>query len=173
MLIQRVAMTAYLMPFAPLFTRPMWRRVPFLVAKALLASSRRMVALPRATGHRDDDALAPFRRDLNRAVWSCPGVSRILLGLLSAAVAPAGRSAGHRRDARTSARPRDPRRPRPRSGLSSYRHVDTALSLGAPLFTRLGHQHQCNDQGDEIHRSASCPRVGHALGQLVRTTWRR
>jgi hypothetical protein len=82
---------AYLAPFAPLFTRPTWRRVPLLVAGAILAPGRRMVSsILRVTGHGDDAAFSTYHRVLNRAVWSSLGASRILLGLLVAAFAPEG-----------------------------------------------------------------------------------
>ena len=78
-------------PFAPLFTRRTWRHVPLLVAGAILAPGRRMVSsILRVTGHRTDTAFSTYHRVLNRAVWSSLGASRILLGLLVAAFAPAG-----------------------------------------------------------------------------------
>ena len=85
------AMMAYLLPFAPLFTRRTWRHVPLLVVGAILAPRRRMVSsILRVMGHSDDAAFSTYHRVLNRAVWSSLGASRILRGLLIAAVAPAG-----------------------------------------------------------------------------------
>ncbi len=82
---------AYLLPFAPLFTRPTWRHVPLLVVGAILAPGRRMVSsILRVMGHRDDAAFSTYHRVLNRAVWSSLGASRILLGLLIATFAPDG-----------------------------------------------------------------------------------
>jgi len=81
----------YLLPFAPLFTRRTWRHVPLLVAGAILAPGRRMVSsILRVTRHGEDAAFATYHRVLNRAVWSSLGASRILLGLLIVAFAPAG-----------------------------------------------------------------------------------
>jgi len=85
------AIMAYLLPFAPLFTRPTWRHVPLLVVGAILAPGRRMVSsISRVMGHSDDAAFSTYHRVLNRAVWSSLGASRILLGLLIAAFAPDG-----------------------------------------------------------------------------------
>lgn len=85
------AIMAYLLPFAPLFTRRTWRHVPLLVAGAILAPRRRMVSsILRVMGHGDDADFSPYYRVLNRAVWSSLGASRILLGLLIAAFAPDG-----------------------------------------------------------------------------------
>ncbi len=64
-----VAMMAYLLPFAPLFTRRTWRHVPLLVAGAILAPGRRMVSsVLRVTGHGQDAAFSTYHRVLNRAV---------------------------------------------------------------------------------------------------------
>jgi len=85
------AIMAYLLPFAPLFTRPTWRHVPLLVVGAILAPGRRMVSsISRVMGHSDDAAFSTYHRVLNRAVWLSLGASRILLGLLIAAFAPDG-----------------------------------------------------------------------------------
>ncbi len=85
------ASMAYVLPFAPLFTRRTWRRVPLLVAGTILVPGRRMVSLVlRVTGHGEDRAFSTYHRVLNRAVWSSLGAIRILLGLLLVAFAPAG-----------------------------------------------------------------------------------
>jgi hypothetical protein len=91
MLVLPDAIMAYLVAFAPLFTRPTWRHVPLLVAGAILAPGRRMVSsILRVTGHSEDGAFSTYHRVLNRAVWSSLGASRILLGLLIVAFAPEG-----------------------------------------------------------------------------------
>ncbi len=80
-----------LAPFAPLFDRRTWRRVPLLVAGAILAPGRRMVSsLLRVTGHGQDTAFSTYHRVLNRATWSSREASRLLLGLLLVAFAPTG-----------------------------------------------------------------------------------
>ena len=82
---------ALLTPFAPLFSRPVWRHVQVVLVGAILAPGRRMVRTAlRAVGlsHRSPDQID--HRVLQRAVWSSRGASRILLGLLVATFAPTG-----------------------------------------------------------------------------------
>ena len=80
-----------LAPFAGLFTRPTWRRVPALVEGALLAVHRRTVgAVLRVTGRDRGPGFARYHAVLNRARWSARTVARVLLGLLVAAFAPSG-----------------------------------------------------------------------------------
>ncbi len=80
-----------LAPFAPVFSRRVWRYVPTLVGGAILAPGRRMVsATLRVMGLGHCRAFSSYQRVLNRAVWSRLRVSRILLGLLIAAFAPDG-----------------------------------------------------------------------------------
>ena len=78
-------------PFAPVFSRRVWRRVPTLVGGAILAPGRRMVSSTlRVMGLGRSTAFSTYHRVLNRAVWSNLRVSRILLGLLVAAFVPEG-----------------------------------------------------------------------------------
>ncbi len=78
-------------PFAPLFSRRVWRRVPTLVGGAILAPHRRMVSTAlRVMGLGQCAAFSTYHRVLNRAVWSSLAVSRILRGLLVGAFAPTG-----------------------------------------------------------------------------------
>ncbi|MGZ6307901.1 MAG: IS701 family transposase [Ktedonobacterales bacterium] len=82
---------ALLSPFAPLFSRPVWRHVQVLLVGALLAPGRRMVrTVLRAVGLRHLPTFQTYHRVLNRAVWSSLGASRILLQLLVATFAPEG-----------------------------------------------------------------------------------
>ena len=82
---------ALLAPFAPLFSRRVWRYVPVLVVGALLAPGRRMVSTAwRAVGLGQVRHFQNSHRVLSRAVWSSLGASRILLGLLVATCAPDG-----------------------------------------------------------------------------------
>lgn len=84
---------ACLAPFAPLFSRPVWRHVQVLLVGAILAPGRRMVSSAlRAVDLGSLPQFQRYHRVLNRAVWSSLGASRILLGLLVAAFASAGRS---------------------------------------------------------------------------------
>src|SRR5512134_4067146 len=81
----------WLRPFAPLFTRPTWRRVLKLVTGALLAPQRRTVtAALRAAGLEQAVHFARYHAVLNRACWSALAVSRVLLALPVAAFASTG-----------------------------------------------------------------------------------
>jgi DDE superfamily endonuclease len=82
---------ACLAPFAPLFSRRVWRYAPVLVVGALLAPGPRMVSTAlRAVGLGQVRYFQNYHRVLSRAVWSSLGASRILLGLLVASFAPDG-----------------------------------------------------------------------------------
>ena len=84
-------MFALLAPFAPLFSRRVWRYVPVLVVGAILAPGRRMVStVLRTVGLGQTRRFQNDHRVLSRAVWSSRRASRILLGLLVATFAPAG-----------------------------------------------------------------------------------
>ena len=80
-----------LAPFAPLFSRRVWCHAPALVVGTVLAPGRRTVrAALRAMGLRQTTRWTRYHRVLNRAKWSRRAASRVLLGLLVAAFAPAG-----------------------------------------------------------------------------------
>ena len=82
---------ALLAPFAPLFSRPVWRHVQVLLVGAILAPGRRMVSsVLRAVGLGSLAQFQRYHRVLNRAVWSDLGASRILLRLLVATFAASG-----------------------------------------------------------------------------------
>jgi hypothetical protein len=88
-------MVALLAPFAPRFSRRVWRSVPGWVAGALLAPGRRMgrrmvSTVLRTVGLGQTRRFQNFHRVLSRAVWSSLGASRILLGGLVTTFAPAG-----------------------------------------------------------------------------------
>jgi hypothetical protein len=91
MLLLPADIVACLAPFAPLFSRPVWRHVQVLLVGAILAPGRRMVSSAlRAVGLGSLPQFQRYHRVLNRAVWSGLGASRILLGLLVTTFAPAG-----------------------------------------------------------------------------------
>jgi hypothetical protein len=91
MLIFPADLVALLAPFAPLFSRRVWRYVPTLVVGAILAPGRRMVSsVLRAVGLGQIRHFQPYHRVLSRAIWSSLGASRLLLGLLVATFAREG-----------------------------------------------------------------------------------
>ena len=84
-------MLPLLAPFAPLFSRLVWRHAPVLVVGAILAPGQRTVAVAlRAMGRDQDARFGRYYRVRNRARWSGLAVGRALLTLLVAAFAPAG-----------------------------------------------------------------------------------
>jgi len=84
-------MLPLLAPFAPLFSRRVWRHALVLVVGAILAPGRRTVAAAlRAMGRDQDRRFERYHRILSRARWSGLAVGRVLLALLVAAFAPDG-----------------------------------------------------------------------------------
>jgi DDE superfamily endonuclease len=82
---------ALLAPFAPLFSRPVWRHVQVLLIGAILSPGQRPVsAALRAVGLSHLRTFQAYHRVLNRAIWSSRDASRVLLRLLLATFAPAG-----------------------------------------------------------------------------------
>jgi hypothetical protein len=80
-----------LAPFAPLFSRRVWRYAQVLVAGALLTPGKRTVAAAlRVAGLARARRFERYHRVLSRARWSGLAVSRTLLGLLVAAFVPTG-----------------------------------------------------------------------------------
>ena len=76
-------MVQALAPFAPLFSRRVFRHVQVLVAGAILAPGKRTVASAlRAMGLDHEKRFHRYHRVLSRARWSSLQASRILLGLL-------------------------------------------------------------------------------------------
>jgi hypothetical protein len=84
-------MITLLAPFAPLFSRRVWRLALVLVAGTLLAPGKRTVcAALRAMGLSQTKGWTRYHRVLNRAKWSSRAVSRVLLLALVGAFAPDG-----------------------------------------------------------------------------------
>ena len=80
-----------LAPFAPLFSKSVWRDVQVLVAGAILTPGRRTVSSAlRAMGLDQERRFHRYHRVLSRAVWSSREASRILVGLLVEAFVPEG-----------------------------------------------------------------------------------
>jgi hypothetical protein len=84
-------MVQALAPFAPLFSRRVFRHVQVLIAGAILAPGKRTVASAlRAMGLDQEKRFHRYHRVLSRAGWSSRKVSRVLLGLLLEAFVPEG-----------------------------------------------------------------------------------
>ena len=78
-------------PFAPLFSKRVFRHVQVLVAGAILAPGKRTVASAlRAMGLDQEKRFHRYHRVLSRARWSSREVARVLLGLLVEAFVPEG-----------------------------------------------------------------------------------
>ncbi|MDP8973473.1 MAG: transposase [Actinomycetota bacterium] len=84
-------MVQALAPFAPLFSKRVWRHAQLLLVGAILAPGRRTVSSAlRAMGLDQEKRFHRYHRVLNRANWSSREVSRVLLGLLVEAFVPEG-----------------------------------------------------------------------------------
>ena len=84
-------MVQALAPFAPLFSKRVFRHVQVLVAGAILAPGKRTVASAlRAMGLDQEKRFHRYHRVLSRARWSSREVARVLLGLLVEAFVPEG-----------------------------------------------------------------------------------
>src|SRR5215213_564215 len=82
---------AFIVAFAPLFSKPVFQHVKLLLAGAILATGKRTVtACLRITGKSADKHFQTYHRVLNRAQWSALEAARVLLGLLVAIFAPTG-----------------------------------------------------------------------------------
>ncbi len=77
--------------FAPLFSKPVFKRVKVLLVGAILSPASRTVANAlRVMGLSQEKHFQNYHRVLNRASWSSLAASRILLQLLRKAFVPAG-----------------------------------------------------------------------------------
>ena len=84
-------MIRLLTPFAPLFSRRVFRHLQMLVAGAILAPGKRTVASAlRAVGLEGERHFCRYHRVLSRATWSSREASLLLLGLLVEAFVPEG-----------------------------------------------------------------------------------
>ena len=82
---------AVLAAFAPLFSRPVFRRAQVLLAGAILTPGRRTVASAlRAMGLQKERHFQNYHRVLSRAKWSSRMAARILLRALARAFAAEG-----------------------------------------------------------------------------------
>jgi hypothetical protein len=77
--------------FAPLFSKRVFQSVQVLLFGAILAIGKRTVtSVLRVMGLDRETHFQTYHRALNRAAWSAPAASRILLRLLARAFAPHG-----------------------------------------------------------------------------------
>jgi hypothetical protein len=84
-------MITLLMAFAPLFSQPVFLRVPVLLVGAILAPGKRTVtAALRAMGLAQEPHFQNYHRVLNRACWSSRLAAGILLCLLVRTFVPTG-----------------------------------------------------------------------------------
>ncbi len=82
---------ALLMPFAPLFSQPVFERAVILIVGAILTPGKRTVtAALRAVGLAADPLFQRYHRVLSRSSWYPRQAARILLGLLVPIFAPTG-----------------------------------------------------------------------------------
>lgn len=80
-----------LMPFAPLFSEPVFQRAVVLIVGAILAPGKRTVtAALRAVGLASDPHFQRYHRVLSRSSWYPREAARILLCLLVRTFAPTG-----------------------------------------------------------------------------------
>ena len=84
-------MVQALAPFAPLFSKRVFRHIQVLVAGAILAPGKRTVASAlRAMGLDQEKRFHRYHRVLSRASWSSRKASGVMLGLLVEAFVPEG-----------------------------------------------------------------------------------
>lgn len=82
-------MIPLLMPFAPLFTEPVFERAVLLIVGAILAPAKRTVtAALRATGLASDPHFQRYHRVLSRSSWCPRQAARVLLCQLVSVFAP-------------------------------------------------------------------------------------
>ena len=82
-------MVQVLAPFAPLFSRRVWRHAQLLLVGAILAPGTRTVSSAlRAMGLGREKCFHRYHRVLSRASWSSRELARVLLGLLVEAFVP-------------------------------------------------------------------------------------
>ena len=73
-------LAAWLSVFRPCFTAPVWNRILFLVAGAVLAPGKRTVTQAlRVMGLADDSGFRRYHEVLSRARWDARAVARRLL----------------------------------------------------------------------------------------------
>ncbi len=82
---------AWILAFAPLFSKPVWESAIVLLVGALVAPGKRSVsAILRVMGRQDEAHYQNYHRVLSRAIWSSRQASQILLQQLVKAFIPSG-----------------------------------------------------------------------------------
>ena len=82
---------AVILSFTPLFFQRSWRHAEVLLIGAILAPGKRTVSsLLRIGGLAQERRFVNYHRVLNRAAWSPPSASRLLLSRLISAFSPSG-----------------------------------------------------------------------------------
>lgn len=82
-----VEITSILLPFAALFTKPVWGHAQTLVMGAILTTGKRTIIV---MGLNQEEHFQNYHRVLNRTVWSSLEASRILLMIMVSAFIPEG-----------------------------------------------------------------------------------
>ncbi|MBD2365453.1 transposase [Anabaena minutissima FACHB-250] len=86
-----VEIASVLLPFAAVFTKPVWCHVQTLVMGAILTTGKRTItSVLVVMGLNQEEHFQNYHRVLNRAVWSSLEASRILLMLMVTVFLPSG-----------------------------------------------------------------------------------
>lgn len=86
-----VEIASIILPFARLFTKPVWSHVQTLLVGAIITTGKRTItSILNVIGLSEEEHFQNYHRVLNRAVWSSLEASRVLLMALVAIFAPGG-----------------------------------------------------------------------------------
>ena len=86
-----VEIVSIILPFAALFSKPVWSHAQILLVGAILATGKRTITSVLAVmGLSEEEHFQNYHRVLNRAVWSGLEASRVLLMILVTMFAPSG-----------------------------------------------------------------------------------
>lgn len=86
-----VEIASIILPFARLFTKPVWSHVQTLLVGAIITTGKRTItSILSVMGLSEEEHFQNYHRVLNRAVWSSLEASRVLLMALVAIFAPGG-----------------------------------------------------------------------------------
>jgi DDE superfamily endonuclease len=86
-----VEIASVVMPFAALFTKPVWKHAQILLVGAILTTGKRTItSVLNVMGLSEEEHFQNYHRVLNRAVWSSLEASRVLLMILVTMFVPTG-----------------------------------------------------------------------------------